>query len=435
MSVRDSIGSVQQEASTAAAGCERQRMLPLNLLYFTTAYDSGIFGNRVHGEFLAQLQERGHTVAVLTPDARRRQGARVECDTGDPPVYRAAVSMTSGDRLLNLAARQTLHYDHFLTALAAYRSFMRTHPAISLTHVESVYPLGAVAALAGGRPFIATIRGGDLIADDEIAYGFARFASVRLLLRLTFRRAALVRAVSPGAREMALRYGCPPAKIVVAPRNIRDDCYFDDVAGFRERSRLEIAQQYGVQHRTILVAAGRLLPVKGFDDLIRAMPAILRDVPDAVLLLCGPNRVDSKVGDYAAYLAELAVQFGVADRVIQTGHVPPERMAVYLAAADAVAVPSLIEGGNKILVEGAALGTPFVATETAGTVGFFDARHGLVVPPRDPACLAAALSALLRDPVSWSARSAACLAHRDRFRSGQVAEAMEAYYQQAVERR
>jgi glycosyltransferase involved in cell wall biosynthesis len=289
-----------------------------------------------------------------------------------------------------------------------------------------------VAAVAGGPPFIPTIRGGDLIADDEIAYGFARFASVRLLLRHTFRRAALVRAVSPGARDMALRYGCPPEKIVVVPRNIRDDCYVEDVGALRRASRAEIVERHRLQDRTIIVAAGRLLPVKGFDDLIRALPILLRQIPDAAVLICGPNRVDPKLGDYATYLTELAVQSGVAERVVLAGHIEPERMASYLAAADAVAVPSLIEGGNKILVEGAALGTPFVATETAGTVGFFDTRHCLLVPPRDPARLAAALAELLRDRAAWQRRSAACLENRDRFRSAQVADAMEAVYRRAI---
>ncbi len=404
----------------------------MNLLYFTTAYESGIFGNRVHEEFLARFCEAGHAAAVLTPDTRRRAGARLLVEPGVPPVARAAVSARPLDRLANRLSGHLVHYDHFATALFAYRAFLRARPEIDLVHVESVYPLGAVAALAGGRPFIPTIRGGDLIADNSIAYGFARFRSVRWLLRLTFARAALVRAVSPGAREMALRYGCPPEKIVVVPRNIRDECFISDVPAFRAERRHLIEQRYGLAGRTIVVAAGRLLPVKGFDDLVRAMPALLERVPNAAVLICGPNRVDPLLGDYAAYLEKLIADHGVAGRVILTGHVPPEQMADYLAAADAVAVPSLIEGGNKILVEGAALGTPFVATETSGTIGFFDPSQCLSIPVRSPARLAAALTELLSDDAGWRTRSAACLAGRMRFHSTTVTEAMTQVYRRAL---
>jgi glycosyltransferase involved in cell wall biosynthesis len=344
------------------------------------------------------------------------------------------VSATRADRLANMLSGRLVHYDYFATALRGYRAYLRSHPQVDLVHVESVYPLGAVAALAGGRrPFVPTIRGGDLIADNVIAYGFARFRSVRFLLRLAFARAALVRAVSPGAREMALRYGCPPEKIAVVPRNIRDDCFIGDVPAFRAARRRQIEERHGLAGHTIVVAAGRLLPVKGFDDLVRAMPALLRQVPNATALICGPNRQDVRLGDYAAYLQQLIDGHGLGERVILVGHVPPEQMADYLAAADAVAVPSLIEGGNKILVEGAALGTPFVATETSGTVGFFTPAQGLSVPVRDPPRLAAALAELLADRETWRARSAACLAGRDRFSSATVAEAMVQVYERAIQ--
>ncbi len=407
----------------------------MNLLYFTTAYDRGIFGNQVHEEFLARLQSRGHRVTVLTPAPGQRGGPRLAVEPGTPPVARMAVSATRVARAANFAAGRLLHYDHFATALAGYRAWLRAHPAIDIIHVESVYPLGAVAALAGDpRPFIPTIRGGDLIADDAIAYGFARFRMVRWLLRLTFQRAAFVRAVSPGARAMAIRYGCPPKKIVVVPRNIRDDCFVTEIAPFRAQQRAAIAARHGLAGGSLIVAAGRLLPVKGFDDLIRALPAVLQLVPDATVLICGPNRRDPRLGDYGAYLEGLIRNNGVAGRVMLVGHVPPEQMAAYLAAADVVAVPSLIEGGNKILVEGAAVGTPFVATETSGTPGFFCNGEGLTVPPRDPGRLAAALGAVLTDPAGWRARSAACVAGRMRFHSTTVAQEMERLYAAAIDR-
>jgi glycosyltransferase involved in cell wall biosynthesis len=404
----------------------------MNLLYFTTAYERAIFGNRVHEEFLMQLHGADQEVSVLVPDSRAREGTAV-VEPGPPAVTRVPVSQTHWQRLQNLASRRLAHYDHFASLRSAYRAHLQHHPGIDLIHVESIYPLGALAAtVRDRRPFIATVRGGDLIADDSIAYGFARFRVARALISRCFARASRIRAVSPGARAMAIAYGCPAERIVVVPRNIRDDCFPADIAAVRSAARHQIDAQHGTTDQRVIVAAGRLLPVKGFDDLIRATPAILQDVPAARILICGPNRNDPVHGDYGAHLMQLAHAAGVAERVTLVGHVAPEAMVTYLAGADLVAVPSIIEGGNKILVEGAAVGTPFVATGTSGTVGFFDERHCMVVPPRDPAALAAACSMLLGDAAGWQRRSEACIAQRDRFRSHAVAGQMLDVYHESL---
>jgi glycosyltransferase involved in cell wall biosynthesis len=406
----------------------------VNLLYLTTAYEHGITGNPLHEEFLARFLDAGHDATVLVPAPLRRAGDPLLIETGRPPVVRAAVSMRPVDRLLNRISGQVFHYDYFINAVRAYRAYMRAHPEIDVVHIESVYPMAAVAALAGDRrPFIPTIRGGDLIDESAIGYGFARFRLVRLLIRYTFARAALVRAVSPGGREMALRFGCPPEKIVVVPRNLRDDYYVADLQSFRADRRARIEQRHGLAGRAIMLAAGRLLPVKGFDDLIRALPAIAAGVPNATLLICGPNRVDERLGDYAAFLRRVAEQHGVADRVVLVGDVPFQQMADYYAAADVVVISSLMEGGNKTLSEGTLFGTPFVATESAGTIGFFDSSHGISVPVRDAGALAEALVEMLSDREAWRRRSAACLEGRERFHSATVATAMINVYQRAIE--
>lgn len=405
----------------------------VNLLYFTTAYEHGLIGNPIHEEFLARFLEFGHRATVLAPTPQRDLKERFVTEPGQPPIVRAAVSRTAFERLQNRFSGQVFHYNYFLNMLKAYRAYLRSHPEIDIIHVESVYPMGAIAALAGDRrPFVPTIRGGDLIADSTIGYGFARFRTVRLLINLTFKRATLVRAVSPGGRDMALQFGCPDEKIVTIPRNLRDDYFVADVPAFRANRRALIAERHGIQGRKIIVAAGRLLPVKGFDDLIRALPAVLARVPNTSVLVCGQNRIDERLGDYAAYLRRLAEEHGVAEHFHLVGEVPFQQMADYYAAADVVAIPSLMEGGNKTLSEGTLFGTPFVATETAGTIGFFNESHGISIPVRNPERLAAALIEILGDETNWQKRHEACLAERDRFRSFGVANAMIEMYQRCI---
>ncbi|HYF64137.1 MAG TPA: glycosyltransferase [Herpetosiphonaceae bacterium] len=405
----------------------------MRMLYATTSYNAALL-DRVHEEFLLRWQELGHSATIIVPDPGRQRRERWAFEEAAIPVARPAVSATRADRALNWLSKRLTEYDYFLTLLRAYLAYLRRHPEIDIIHVESVYPLGAVAAVASlvdGRPFVPTIRGGDLIADTRIGYGFARFRRVQWLLRLTFARAAAVRAVSPGAAVMARQFGCPADKLITIGRNIRDEYFLADPAAFRAQSRASLRAQYPqIAGRQVIVAAGRLLPVKGFDDLIKAMAAL----PDAVALICGPNRQDEKLGDYGAYLAGLAAQRGVSERVIFTGGIPREDMARYFAGADVLAVPSLIEGGNRTLLEAATLGVPFVASDTAGTPDFFTPAEGLAVPPQRPDLLAAALAALLAEsPEQRARRAAACVARSRQFHSPAVARTIAATYAAILE--
>ncbi len=400
----------------------------MRLLYATTSYNAALL-DRVHEEFLLRWIELGHAATVLVPDLSRDRRERWRVEPGPFPIVWPAVSARRVDRALNWLGKRSVQYHHFFTLLAAYLRYLRQHPEIDIIHVESVYPIGAIAAVASfvdNRPFVPTIRGADLIADDEIGYGYARFGSVRTLLKLTFARAAAVRAVSPGAADMAIGAGCPPHKLITIARNIRDEYFLPYPAAFRREQRHWLRDRYpAIAGRKVIVAAGRLLPVKGFDDLIRAMAAL----PEAVALICGPNRIDERVGDYGDYLAQLAVERGVAERIIFAGAVPRAEMARHFAGADVVCVSSLIEGGNRTILEAAALGVPYVATESSGTPGFFTPAEGLAVPPRRPDLLASALAKLLAETgAERAAREAALERAAQRFKSRAVAEAIATTY-------
>ncbi len=78
-----------------------------------------------------------------------------------------------------------------------------------------------------------------------------------------------------------------------------------------------------------------------------------------------------------------------------------------LAAADVVAVPSLLESLNKVCIEAAAVGTPFVVTETTGISAWVRGEGiGLVVPPSDPAALSRALNRVLSGEFEYDPEAA-----------------------------
>jgi glycosyltransferase involved in cell wall biosynthesis len=182
----------------------------------------------------------------------------------------------------------------------------------------------------------------------------------------------------------------------------------------------------GVPPETYLVVGlGRLVPVKGFDLLVEALPRLVAGVPSARLLLVGD-------GPERALLDRRAVALGVADRVRVTGVIPDA--AAYLAAADVVAAPSRNEGMGRTLVEAMALGVPVVGAAVGGIPAVIvDGACGRLVPPEDPAALAQALVELGRDEPLRRKLGATAIGRAEAF-STAVAEAkMRAVYEALVQ--
>ncbi|MBR7678047.1 glycosyltransferase family 4 protein, partial [Streptomyces daliensis] len=93
-----------------------------------------------------------------------------------------------------------------------------------------------------------------------------------------------------------------------------------------------VRERLGLTERPVVVCVSRLVRRKGQDTLVRALPRVLEEVPDAVLLIVGA------VGA-AADLEKLAAETGVADSVRFTGPVPGEDLHAHSGAGDVFAMP------------------------------------------------------------------------------------------------
>ncbi|MFF9341927.1 GT4 family glycosyltransferase PelF [Streptomyces sp. NPDC014773] len=137
---------------------------------------------------------------------------------------------------------------------------------------------------------------------------------------------------------------------------------------------------------------GRVDPIKDLETLIRAYAISRAELPELRLRLFGPVPAGNE--DYRTLLEKLAAELGVADGVSFEGRVSDVPSAY--AAGSVVVLSSISEGFPFSLIEAMSCGRATVSTDVGGVreaVG--DA--GVVVPPREPAVMAAAVSALLRD--------------------------------------
>lgn len=142
----------------------------------------------------------------------------------------------------------------------------------------------------------------------------------------------------------------------------------------------------------VLLCSGRAVPEKGMDVAVAAMVDVLGAVPDARLIVAGDGPVRPALGRQAGAL-------GIADRVELVGWVPPDRTHELAARASIVLVPSRIEGFGIVALEAALMARPVVASAVGGlTEAVEDGVTGVLVPPEEPAALAAAVTDLLREP-------------------------------------
>ena len=153
-----------------------------------------------------------------------------------------------------------------------------------------------------------------------------------------------------------------------------------------------------VEQPPLVLAVGRLIEKKGFDDLVRAC-ALLHE--EGVSFRC---KIVGK-GALEAELRSLIDDSGLTDLVELAGPMPRERLLRLYPRASVFAAPCVVGAdGNRdglptVLIEAMALGVPVVATDVTGIPELVDTgRTGLVVPQRDPPALAHAIRALLERP-------------------------------------
>ncbi len=139
----------------------------------------------------------------------------------------------------------------------------------------------------------------------------------------------------------------------------------------------------------LLVLAGRLEPQKGHKVLIEAMPAVLREFPNARLVFLGS-------GSLREPLEHLVEEKGLGGCIQFAGY--QTEVLRWFAAADLSILPSFFEGLPMTVLESLAAGCPVVATAVDGTPEVvLDGKTGLLVPPGDPGQLSQAVISMLRD--------------------------------------
>jgi len=263
-----------------------------------------------------------------------------------------------------------------VAAWRRFRQFLRSE------HIDVVH-----AHKFGSNVWASTVGRGDaaVVIAHEHSWSFEGQPLRRLADReLVARRADVLLAVSNSDRaRMVAVEGIDPARIRVIPNGI---------PALPRRSRADLRAELGLPaHTPLLGAVGGLRRPKAYEDLVRAAALLRREFPDLHVVIAGGGperqRLESAIG--AAGLAGTVTLLGARRDV-----------ADVLAAVDVAVSSSVSEGSPLSVLEYMAAGKAIVATCVGGVPDLIrDGVHGLLVPPAEPQQLAAAIAALLHEPL------------------------------------
>ncbi len=255
-------------------------------------------------------------------------------------------------------------------------------------------PLGLLAAPLGLSRSVASTHGHEV--------GWALLPGARQALRQIGRDVDVVTYLGAYTRRRLEPALGPRATMAQLPSGV-DTAVFQPGAG-----GAEVRERHGLTGRPVVVCVSRLVPRKGQDVLIRALPSIQARVPGAALLVVGG-------GPDLPRLQRLARETGVADDVVLTGSVPWAELPAHYDAGDVFAMPCRtrragleVEGLGIVFLEASATGLPVVAGRSGGSPdAVLDGQTGHVVDGTSVASVAAAVAGLLEDPARAAAMGAA----------------------------
>ena len=212
--------------------------------------------------------------------------------------------------------------------------------------------------------------------------------------------------VSEAMSDELYRLGFPPKKIRVCWNGVDTEKY--NPVNVSEEEKRRIREMYGVKDdERLIFFIGRLVGVKGPDNLIKSMPSVLEEFPKTKLVLLG-------TGDMEDYLRMLIDEIGLSDNVVLRAEFVDESERIrHYAASDVVVLPSLYEPFGIVCTEAMSMAKP-VVVGAKGTNGMReqvipdgDRKCGLHINPYDPNDIAWGIKEVLgmEDCGAWMGRN------------------------------
>lgn len=358
------------------------------------------------------------------------------------------VQIDRGVRLIHVRAGPPAPYDknHLLDYLPEFVGRVRCFADGEDLHydiIHSHYWVSGEAALAlrrsWGAPVVHMFHTLGAMK-NQVARGAEERETRRRIAvegRILREADAIVAATPLDRAQMVWHYSADVAKIRVVPAGV-------DLRRFQPRDPSAARKALDLPpppHRIVLLVA-RIEPLKGIDALIEASALLLQRRPERrgalTTLIVGGGSEEERAHWNAEQrrLDALRQRLGVTEVVRFAGAQTQDRLPLYYAAADVVAMPSHYESFGMAALEALACGRPVIATNAGGPAFIVeDGVSGLLTPPGDPATLANHLERLLENDEERAAMGAAARERALRFGWERVACDILGIYRDLLQQR
>ncbi|MDO9350275.1 MAG: glycosyltransferase [Deltaproteobacteria bacterium] len=308
-------------------------------------------------EVAREMGRRGHLVDVYTrihepihdKVIKIGQNARlIHLRAGEEEIQKLAIYYHLADfarDLDNFRKQNGLRYDlihshYWLSGLAG----KRLQQWWDVPHVMGFHTLGAVKNAIGigeGEPDLRINAEKELVRDCH----------------------RIIASTMKGKKDLIDYYDASPETISVIPCGVNLDL-------FRPIGR-ETARCYlGLKEERIILFVGRIIPLKGIDNLLKAMTYLERKEGIKLVVIGGDEHCQTEV----ERLKDLSRSLKIQESVIFLGLVKQEILPFFYSAANLCVVPSYYESFGLVVLESLACGTPVVATRVGGAESVI--RHG-----------------------------------------------------------
>jgi lipopolysaccharide heptosyltransferase II len=291
--------------------------------------------------------------------------------------HRSIVVSNGGALVAPLEAQGTKHYNlpvhrknlwTIIECIGALQKIIRDEN-VDIVHARSRVPawIGYFACRRAGVDFLTTCHG---------YYSENIFSHVMGWGKLVIVISAII------GRHMIDHFGVQPENVRLIHRSV-------DLDKFKFRERPQGRSSF------VVTIVGRITPLKGHDHFLKAMARVLRQLPYARAQIIGDARSDKQA--YKDSLLLLTRRLGIADKVAFMGN--RSDIPQLMADSDVVVLATVTqEAFGRVIIEAQAVGVPVIATKVGGVVDIVEhERTGLLVLPRDPDALSAAILRLAGD--------------------------------------
>ena len=347
-----------------------------------------------HCEGLAKaFVKQGHDVYLFTLDF---PGSPSYEEMGGVKVYRASTELGHPDFLT-----WVLLFNHFLTK--------RMADVLPSVDFDVMHVHDWLAAFSGisfkhytRKPMVLTVhstevgRAQGLHSPDSFSINGIEWWSM-------YEADRVIVCSNSMKNEVCNHFNLPREKVDVIPNGI-------DVSKYQILvDRGAVRQRYGVGWgEKLVLCVGRLVPQKGIEYFIRAIPSIARRYPEAKFVIVGE-------GWSRDILEGEARATGYAHKIRFTGFASDTEVINLMTSADVLVVPSIYEPFGIVALEGMATGVPVVASKVDGLAEVIEhERTGIFVYPRSPDSIAWGIDRVLSDPdhARWLADNAKDKLHK-----------------------